>query len=73
MNSHVFAGLFVVVFTASVQAQSIQAVRIDRSSPRLDGRLNEPAWRAAPAITGFRQREPDEGAPAPEATEVRLL
>ena len=73
MNSHVVAGVLAVVFTASVQAQSIQAVRIDGPSPRLDGRLNEPAWRAAPAITGFRQREPDEGAPAPEATEVRLL
>jgi hypothetical protein len=73
MNSHVLAGMLVAVFTASVQAQSIQAIRIDGPSPRLDGRLDEPAWRSAPAITGFRQREPDEGAPAPEATEVRLL
>ena len=56
----------------AVGAQSIQAVRIQGPSPRMDGRLTEPEWRSAPAITAFLQREPDEGQPAPEATEVRL-
>lgn len=39
----------------------------------VDGRLDEPVWEAAPAATGFRQREPDEGAPATEPTEVYVL
>ncbi|MGH7546482.1 MAG: DUF5916 domain-containing protein, partial [Gemmatimonadota bacterium] len=39
----------------------------------MDGLLDEPAWREAPAATGFRQREPAEGAPASERTEVRVL
>ncbi len=39
---------------------------------RLDGRLNEGVWRQADSITDFRQREPDEGAPASERTVVRV-
>ena len=40
---------------------------------RIDGRLDESAWQAAPAATGFVQRDPVEGAPADEKTEVRIL
>ena len=39
----------------------------------LDGRLDEPAWQSAPVADDFRQREPDEGAPASQATQVRVL
>jgi hypothetical protein len=39
----------------------------------LDGRLDEPAWQAAPVARGFRQIEPTQGAPASLDTEVRLL
>ena len=39
----------------------------------LDGQLNEPVWQRAPVGSDFRQREPDEGAPASQATEVRVL
>ena len=52
-------------------AQSIQAVRAT-DSPRLDGRLTEGVWQSAPAITNLTQREPDEGKPAIENTEVRF-
>ena len=52
-------------------AQSIQAVRAS-NAPRLDGRLTEAVWHTAPAITSLTQREPDEGAPAIENTEVRF-
>src|SRR5438876_1572456 len=41
--------------------------------PVLDGRLNEPAWAAATPITQLIQRDPNEGAPSTEATEVRVL
>ncbi|MCZ6915509.1 MAG: DUF5916 domain-containing protein [Gemmatimonadetes bacterium] len=40
---------------------------------RIDGRLDESAWRSAPAASGFVQREPVEGAVAEEDTEVRVL
>jgi uncharacterized protein DUF5916/cellulose/xylan binding protein with CBM9 domain len=41
--------------------------------PVLDGRLDEPAWASATPITQLMQRDPNEGAPATEATEVRVL
>src|SRR6266852_1014362 len=49
-----------------------EAVRVERS-PRLDGTLGDPVWIQASPITDFRQREPYEGQPATERTEVRVL
>ncbi len=39
---------------------------------RLDGKLTEAFWELADVIDDLRQQEPDEGAPATEATEVRI-
>ena len=51
---------------------SVLAAR--RTSPvTLDGRLDDAAWAAATPITGFRQTQPTEGAPATQRTEVRIL
>ena len=47
-------------------------VRVDRP-PVIDGHLDDDAWSAAPVISGFVQREPVEGAPVSERTEVRIL
>ena len=52
---------------APAQARKITA------APRIDGKLDDAAWKDAPPITGFKQREPDEGADASEATTVRVL
>lgn len=42
--------------------------------PVVDGRIDDdPAWRAAQPVTGFWQTTPDAGAPASEATEVRIV
>ena len=49
-----------------------QATRVERA-PRLDGTLDDSVWQQAAPITDFRQREPYEGQPATERTEVRLL
>jgi hypothetical protein len=49
-----------------------EAVRVD-SAPRLDGTLNDPLWKLARPISDFRQREPHEGEPATEKSEVRIL
>ena len=57
---------------AHAAAPETQAVRA--SGPiHLDGRLDEPAWQAAPPITSFIQLDPHEGQPASESSEVRLL
>ncbi|MDX1568700.1 MAG: DUF5916 domain-containing protein, partial [Longimicrobiales bacterium] len=39
----------------------------------VDGRFSEAAWEEAPVATGFIQREPVEGQPAEDDTEVRVL
>jgi len=44
-----------------------------RGSVRVDGVLDESAWTRATPVTAFTQRDPDEGAPASERTEVRVL
>lgn len=49
-----------------------QAVRVEHA-PRMDGTLNDPLWQRAAPIKDFRQREPYEGQPATEKTEVRVL
>ena len=50
----------------------VTAVYIE-SKISIDGRLTEPAWATAQPATGFTQRDPSEGSPATEWTEVRVL
>lgn len=50
----------------------ITAVRTS-AAITLDGRLDEADWQKAGPAKDFLQRDPDEGKPATEATEVRLL
>jgi hypothetical protein len=50
------------------------AVRIAASeAPAIDGDISDPVWRKAEIIDKFFQTEPDEGTPASERTEVRIL
>jgi hypothetical protein len=49
-----------------------QASRVDQA-PRLDGTLNDPLWQNATPVASFLQREPFEGQPPTERTEVRIL
>jgi len=55
-----------------VEGRVAEAVSVDHA-PKLDGTLNDPLWLNAKPITDFRQREPREGEPATEKTEVRIL
>jgi hypothetical protein len=40
---------------------------------RLDGKLDETAWHAVPLTNQFTQVDPDEGKPASQRTDVRVL
>ena len=56
------------------EVPKLRAHRIDDDVDMdIDGRLDESVWQDAIPISGFRQREPDEGDPATEDTEVRVL
>jgi hypothetical protein len=52
--------------------RAVRAVHID-SPPKIDGYLNEQVWTLAAPATDFVQRDPDEGRPASERTEIRVL
>ena len=52
--------------------RSITAIRT-ATSPVLDGRLIDECWAQAQPASDFTQRDPDEGMPATERTEIRIL
>ncbi|HYE57019.1 MAG TPA: sugar-binding protein, partial [Rhodothermales bacterium] len=56
----------------TTSSAAVQAVRVTGGID-VDGRLDEATWAAAPAIEGFRQNRPSEGAPASQRTVVRVL
>ena len=58
---------------AQSSVKVVRAVRVEQE-PRMDGDvLGDPVWAAAQPVGGFRQTFPDEGRPATERTEVRVL
>ncbi len=58
---------------AGLSIKQIVAAGVE-DTPVLDGNvLGDSAWAAAPPATGFRQTAPDEGQPASERTEVRIV
>ncbi len=56
----------------SWEKYKVDAVKVEQR-PRIDGVLDEAVWQGAAVIDQFVQQEPDEGAPATEKTEVRVL
>ena len=64
------AGFEVAAIGGARSAVAVEAA----VAPVLDGAvLDDPAWAAAPPATGFVQTQPDEGRPASERTEVRIV
>jgi hypothetical protein len=58
--------------TARRGVPSASATQVS-SAPVIDGKLDEPIWQQGAALTGFAQREPQEGEPVSERTEVRII
>lgn len=50
----------------------VAGTRVNQA-PVIDGRLDEGLWRRTTPVSGFVQREPVEGRPASERTEVRFV
>jgi hypothetical protein len=71
--SAIFGTGFAAPFIGAASSpESVRAVRTTEPI-RVDGRFDEEAWNRAPVFSGFLQRDPDEGEPATESTELRLL
>jgi hypothetical protein len=54
--------------SARIAATAVPAA----TAVRIDGDLTDEVWRRAPVITGFKQRDPRDGAPATFETEARV-
>ncbi|MBI4499831.1 MAG: carbohydrate binding family 9 domain-containing protein [Gemmatimonadetes bacterium] len=65
--------LFVLPQISAAQQQAAWAARVNGTTPLIDGRMDEPVWADARPVSDFRQKNPVEGAPASELTEVRFL
>jgi Domain of unknown function (DUF5916)/Carbohydrate family 9 binding domain-like len=60
--------------TAATATRSMGVASLEEGKePTIDGRVDEDVWMQVEPFTGFTQQNPDEGAPATEKTEVRLL
>ncbi|HTL03730.1 MAG TPA: DUF5916 domain-containing protein, partial [Vicinamibacterales bacterium] len=60
------------VAPSTASSRGVRASRV--TGPiTIDGRLTEPDWVRADAADHFTQRDPDEGKPATERTEIRVL
>ena len=74
-----FLSLLLVATPLAAQEEPNDRLKAIRLTPeqsetmRLDGVLSEPFWETAAAITDLRQQEPEEGATATEATEIRVV
>ena len=59
--------------TAAVRTFKATVLPEGSASPTIDGRVDDEVWRQAEVFGDFVQQDPDDGAPATEKTEVRIL
>ena len=67
------SALFALLLAGTVPDEPVMTAARLAGELRIDGHLDEPAWARAAVASGFRQREPREGEPATQPTEVRVL
>ncbi len=58
------------VYRGRDSALKVAVPRVEEAELRIDGSLDEPAWRRAAVLTGFSQFQPADGRPAADSTEV---
>src|SRR5512146_1998042 len=78
LKRHSFPFLTATLLFVPVALAAQGSARVGRSTrittaPQIDGRLGEAVWGEAQPLTDFVQRDPAEGAPSTERTEVRVL
>ena len=75
MRYHSFfllALLFPISALAGDNPRAVRAVRVT-IPPRIDGALDDEVWKLAEPAADFLQRDPDEGKPASERSEIRVV
>ncbi len=56
----------------SASPPTLEAHRVERHPPRIDGVLDDDAWQEQRFVSGFLQKEPNEGQPSSVQTEVAI-
>jgi hypothetical protein len=64
--------LLALALVSGLASAQVKAVRVS-PGPKIDGKLDEAAWQAAPAFTDFRMVEPTPGQDPTERTELRVV
>ncbi len=59
--------------TPSVPTLAVGKLDATAEGPVIDGRVNDAIWQSVQPYTSFTQQDPNEGAPASEKTEVRVI
>ncbi|MBI4444829.1 MAG: carbohydrate binding family 9 domain-containing protein [Acidobacteria bacterium] len=79
INSILLIAVFFAPMLAAQQAtvrqhgkRTLQILRTE-TPPRIDGILDDPIWKSAIPAADFLQKDPNEGMPATEKTEIRVL
>ena len=67
------SGADVAITTGATRAIPSAIASSTPTPPDIDGRLDDEVWLRAPVISQFTQRDPDEGVPESERTEVRVI
>lgn len=73
----VLCGMLATPGVAAAQGRPVPVLITGRGAdgeqPTVDGRIDEAIWARVQPFTAFIQQDPDEGEPATERTEIRLL
>ena len=73
MSFHQSTLILLVVLLSPAYAQERIRLLTSPGPVTLDGLLTEPCWQQAQAVSRFFQRDPREGEPATEKTEIRVV
>ena len=79
--SKLYVTIFIVSFVYSgsiqnseqIRNRSIEAYPTENTKIKIDGKLNEEAWRNAPKEGGFTQRSPEDGQQSSQDTKFSVL
>lgn len=65
--------MMLLLFSGAAQSSEVLVRAGLAQDIRIDGRLDEPAWRQAPVIQDLSQQDPHPGEPTPFHTQIRVL
>ncbi len=69
----IFGAIFILVAQAQFKEENVIVATRTDTPPVIDGYVDEDIWKHAVVVDRFYQHEPDDGEPATERTELRIL